>query len=180
MQRLNLVHRFISSYLDIAGAVLLTGLWMVSSPAAAQVSTQVQAPSAASTQEGDNPLGLVIHHVTMGVADIEKQRNFYHDVLGFSVGLFRNRPQFDHQQMHIPGFRLDMIGQKGSTRPTPVMGNDKQGWLHIDFATQDADAIYHRLKDKGVQVAPGRMEGNKVASFKVTDPEGNQIEITQP
>ena len=73
-----------------------------------------------------------------------------------------------------------MICQKGSTRPTPVMGNDKQGWLHIDFATADADATYHHLKDMGTQVVPGRMEGNKVASLKVTDPEGNQIEITQP
>jgi len=136
--------------------------------------------AAAAAHDIDNPLGLTINHATMGVADLEKQRAFYHTVLGFSIGLFRNRPQFDHQQMHIPGFRLDMIAQKGSTRPSPSMGNDKQGWLHIDFAVTDADTTYHHLKDSGVSVVPGRMEGDKVASMMVTDPEGNKVEITQP
>jgi len=139
-----------------------------------------QTPATPGTENTmENPLGLTIHHATLGVADLEKERNFYHSVLGFSIGLFRNRPQFDHQQMHIPGFRIDMICQKGSTRPTPLMDNSKQGWLHLDFATQDPDALFHRLKDKAVNVVPGRMEGDKVASFKVIDPEGNQIEITQ-
>lgn len=73
-----------------------------------------------------------------------------------------------------------MIMQKGSERPTPMMGNDKQGWLHIDFVTRDADATYLRLKGMGVTVVPGRKDGDKVGSSKVTDPEGNVVEITSP
>jgi hypothetical protein len=42
----------------------------------------------------------------------------------------------------------------------------------------DPDGLFHRLKDKHVNVLPGRMQGDKIASFKVVDPEGNLIEIT--
>lgn len=158
--------------LGVLVALACAGMAQAAEPTAAN------APATPMTDSSANPLGLSIHHATLGVADLDKERDFYHSVLGFSVGLFRNRPQFDHQQMHIPGFRLDMICQKGSTRPTPQMDNAKQGWLHIDFSTADPDAVFHRLKDRGINVVPGRMEGDKVASFKVIDPEGNLIEIT--
>jgi len=177
MISLNNARKSASRWLAILSAGALA-LWYL--PVNAQEAATQSTPTALAPQQAENPLGLSIHHVTMGVASIDVQRKFYHDVLGFQIGLFRNRPQYNHQQMHIPGFRLDMIEQKGSTRPTPTMSTDKQGWLHVDFSAADPGAIYARLKALGVPVTSGRMDGDKLASMTLTDPEGNRIEITVP
>ncbi len=143
-----------------------------------------QAPSAASlpsaSAEGNgNPLGLSIHHVTMGVASIDRERAFYRDVLGFQVGPFHKRPRYDHQQMLIPGFRIDMIESKGSTRPARTMGTDMQGWLHVALSVPNTADAYERLKAQGAPVSIGHMDGPEIGSFFVTDPEGNRLELAR-
>jgi len=127
-----------------------------------------------------NPLGLAVHHVTMGVASIAAERAFYRDVLGFDVGPLRQRPTYQIQQMMIPGFRFDMIEQKGSIRPATKMGTDRQGWLHVSFTVANAGRLFQALKSKGITVAPGRMTGDHIGAVFVTDPEGNRIELAEP
>lgn len=134
----------------------------------------------AQAQEVSNPLHLSVHHITLGVASIETERKFYHDILGFRIGAARKRPAYDIQQMEIPGFRIDMIEQKGSTRPAQIMGNDKQGYLHLALEVPKAQSVYQQLQAKGVTVTPGRMDGGQIGSIYVTDPEGNRLELAQP
>jgi len=133
------------------------------------------APPTAAT----NPLGLSIQHATMGVASIDLERAFFRDILGFAVGPLKARPKYNLQQMFIPGFRIDMIEQQGSVRPAAEMGTDKQGWLHLAFQVPDAEATYRLLKSKGAAAVPGRMDGTKIGSVFVTDPEGNRIELAE-
>jgi len=142
--------------------------------------TVAQSAAEAATTVAGNPLHLSTHHVTLGVKSIEVERRFYHEILGFTVGPFHKRPTYDHQQMLIPGFRIDMIEQKGSVRPTQTMGTDKQGWLHLAFEVPKAASVYQKLKAEGVPVTPGRMDGQEIGSIYVTDPEGNRLELAQP
>ncbi len=140
--------------------------------------------SSASAQEAEaatngNWLGLSVHHVTMGVANMERQRAFYRDVLGFHVGPFNKRSKYDHQQMLIPGFRIDMIEYPGSTRPGQTMGADMQGWLHVAFTVPNASVVYERLRAEGVPVAIGRQQKDHIGSIFVTDPEGNRLELAE-
>jgi catechol 2,3-dioxygenase-like lactoylglutathione lyase family enzyme len=155
--------------------ILFAGLSIVAS----SVSAQVPVPHLPAVQSAENPLGMAIHHVAMGVASIERERTFYRDVLGFQVGPFNKRPNYDHQQMLIPGFRIDMIEYKGSIRPAPTMGIEKQGWLHVALTIPNAAAVYERLRGAGVPVATGRMDGDRIGSIFVTDPEGNRLELTE-
>ena len=157
---------------------LLAGLLVVVSPGSAQVGASTPAP-AAPLQGAENPLGLSIHHVTMGVASIERERAFYRDVLGFQVGPFNKRPTYEHQQMLIAGFRIDMIEFKESVRPAPTMGVDKQGWLHVALTVSNAAWVFERLKAAGVPVTVGRMNKDLIVSVFVTDPEGNRLELTE-
>ena len=156
------------------GLGLLTALTLAGAASGQGSVATDQAPG------GENPLGLSIHHVTIGVSSLDTERAFYHNILGFAVGPLRKRPHYDVQQMLIPGFRIDMIGQPGSVRPSKTMGTDKQGWLHIALQVPSILPVYHRLQAAGAEVTPGRMDGTEIGSVFVTDPEGNRIEIAQP
>ncbi len=158
---------------------LFVGLAILTASACAQVPAAAPTPSDSAASTG-NPLGLSIHHVTMGVASIDRERAFYRDVLGFQVGSFNKRPHYDHQQMLIPGFRIDMIESRGSTRPAHTMGTDMQGWLHVALTVSNTSAAYERLKAAGVPVSIGHMDGAQIGSFFVTDPEGNRLELAGP
>lgn len=158
--------------------ILFVGLSIVASSVSAQVPAPGPHPPAPA-ESAENPLHMSIHHVTMGVASIARERTFYHDVLGFQIGPFNKRPNYDHQQMLIPGFRIDMIEYKGSIRPAPTMGTDKQGWLHVALTIPNAASVYEQLKAAGVSVVTGRMDSGRIVSVFVTDPEGNRLELTE-
>ncbi|MDE1182596.1 VOC family protein [Paraburkholderia sp.] len=158
--------------------ILFVGLLSLASSVYAQVPAPGPQPTAPA-ESAENPLHLSIHHVTMGVASIDRERTFYHDVLGFQIGPFNKRPNYGHQQMLIPGFCIDMIEYKGSTRPTSTMDLDKQGLLHVALTIPNAAEVYEQLKTEGVSVAPRRVEKGRIVSVFVTDPEGNRLELTE-
>jgi len=137
-------------------------------------------PFAAAAQPSDaNPMGLVIDHQTLGVADIGKEAEWYRRVMGFQVGALNHRPKYDVQQLSIPGFYLGLLAQKDSTRPTATMDTDKQGALGLTFGTRDAEAAYKRLIALGVEVRATRDAQGKLTGLHFTDPEGNALEISQ-
>jgi catechol 2,3-dioxygenase-like lactoylglutathione lyase family enzyme len=129
--------------------------------------------------ESPNPLGLTLDHATIGVADMDKEIDWYRRVLGLQPGKVLHTPKFDAQNMTAPGVRIDLIRQPGSTRPSPLMGFDKQGWLHVALTTHDAEAVYKHLIEMGVTVEANRNKNGKVAFITLNDPEGNNIEIMQ-
>ena len=154
--------------------ILVAGLMAfgVASTAFAQTTWAELGPSA-----GSDPLGLSLDHATIGVADPEKEANWYQQALGFKRGELHHAPTFDVQTMLLPGVRLDLAHQAGSTRPTPRMGFDKQGLLHLAIRSTDPEAVLKRLTEMGADVVANRNKAGKLNVILVHDPEGNNLEI---
>lgn len=133
----------------------------------------------ATTQSAaDNPLQLVPHHVTLSIADIDKETEWYGRALGFKVA--RRFPAADGsevRQLAIDAYGIDLVFQKGSIRQRQVAGTMNQGWVHIVFATPLIDAAYKRLQDLGTDVKAERNPQGGISRLGVHDPEGNEIEI---
>jgi catechol 2,3-dioxygenase-like lactoylglutathione lyase family enzyme len=154
--------------------VLVTGLSM----AAAAFCAEPPAPNAAADADA-NPMGLFIDHASIGVADIQKEAEWYQRVMGFKLGALGHRPEYDVMQMTVPGFRMDLLATKGSTRPAATMDNAKQGLIRVAFGTKDAEAAFKRLTAMGVQMDVSRNAQGKITSLHFNDPEGNALELSQ-
>ena len=153
----------------VARGSLLFGLIV----AATRVNAEAAAQSAA-----DNPLQLVPHHVTLSIADIDKETDWYGRALGFKVA--RRFPAADGsevRQLAIDGYGIDLVYQKGSIRQRQVSGTMNQGWVHIVFATPLIDSVYKRLQELGTDVKAERNPQGAISRLGVHDPEGNEIEI---
>ena len=124
-----------------------------------------------------NPLQLSAQHVTLSVADIDRATDWYVQVLGFRK-LSRAEPDPDTklQQLAIPGYRIDLLWQKGSKRPAPSAIPD-QGWVHVVFKTSQIEAAQEVLTRKGTDVHAFTAGATGLTRLIVHDPEGNEVEI---
>lgn len=126
-----------------------------------------------------NPLQLSSHHVTASVADLDKEAEWYQRVLGFRKSQrLGNRADFAVVQMTIPGYRIDLVWQKGSSRQHQAEGAFEQGWLHIVFQTPAIEAAYKRLVELGTDVKADRDSHATITHLELHDPEGNEIGIS--
>jgi len=136
--------------------------------------------AAAAWGQGLDTIHLSMDHATIGVADLQKEGDWYHRALGLEFAPIHHAEKFDVQTMTAPGVRIDLLHESGSTRPTALMGFDKQGWLHVALGTTDADALYRHLADMGTDVAATRdKKTGKIVFLSVHDPEGNNLEVMQ-
>jgi catechol 2,3-dioxygenase-like lactoylglutathione lyase family enzyme len=127
-----------------------------------------------------NELGLFVDHVTIGVADLDKEGDWYERAMGFKANPTAHRPAYDLRQIYIPGFRIDLMAKKGSTRAnTEPMDNDKQGMIRVAFGSHDPDAAYKRLVAQGVKPEVTRSPQGEITSLHFNDPEGNGVEIAK-
>jgi len=125
-----------------------------------------------------NPLQLSPHHATASVADLDKESRWYERVLGFQeIKKVRNGSDFEVRQMSIPGYRIDLVWQKGSSRQHGAKGSFSQGWLHVVFKTPVIDANYERLLALETDVKADRDAQSAITRLVFHDPEGNEIEI---
>jgi catechol 2,3-dioxygenase-like lactoylglutathione lyase family enzyme len=137
------------------------------------------APITGMPAEG-NALGLFVDHVTIGVANLDKMAEWYERVMGFKPNPIAHRPEYDLRQIFIPGFRIDLMLKKGSTRAgSEPMDNDKQGLIRVGFGAHDEEAAYKRLLDQGVKPEVSRNPQGQITSLHFNDPEGNGVEITK-
>jgi catechol 2,3-dioxygenase-like lactoylglutathione lyase family enzyme len=139
----------------------------------------VSTPITGTPAEG-NALGLFVDHVTIGVADLDKEADWYERVLGVKANPVAHRPEYDLRQIFIPGFRIDLMLKKGSTRASSEpMDNDKQGLIRVGFASHDTEAAYKRLMAQGVKPQASRNQQGEITSLHFNDPEGNGLEIAK-
>jgi hypothetical protein len=84
-----------------------------------------------SAQSNDsNPLQLSPHHATATVANLDRESDWYRRVLGFQeVNRFKGGPDFEVRHLAIPGYRIDLVARKGSSRQHEVSGELSEGWL---------------------------------------------------
>jgi catechol 2,3-dioxygenase-like lactoylglutathione lyase family enzyme len=136
-------------------------------------------PSIAQSSDS-NPLKLSPHHATASVADLAKEANWYELVLGFQRSkLLGEGTDFQMYQMSIPGYRIDLVQQKGSSRQHETQGAFVQGWLHVVFKTPDIDTAYKHLVAQATDVKAFRDEHGAMTRLTFHDPEGNELEIVR-
>ena len=126
----------------------------------------------------NNPLHLAPHHATVSVADWDKQCQWYQQVLGFQpLKPAKDQPDKKICYLSIPGYRLDVLWQKGSARHRAAAGSPEQGWLNVEFQTSNIDGVYRYLTEQGIHVTVDRGDGSSIQHLKFMDPEGNEIGI---
>lgn len=124
-----------------------------------------------------NPLGLSAHHVAISVANLDVESAWYAKVLGFDkVFCSRDKDQ-KGCWMWIPGFRIDLLQQKGSSRIDKRIGVMRQGWLHVSLQTPIIGEALARLRADGVDVQVYKYPNGRIMRLLMEDPEGNQIEL---
>jgi catechol 2,3-dioxygenase-like lactoylglutathione lyase family enzyme len=150
-------------------AIVASGLLIAGLP----VWAQSIAPKA-----GGNPMRLAADHATASVEDCDKESEWYQLVFGMQL-VSRNKMSdaFEVLQLGIPGFRIDLVKQKASSRQHQTTGYFTQGWLHVVFRTPAIDAAYKHLQELGTDVTANRDAQGVIYRLVVHDPEGNELEV---
>lgn len=124
-----------------------------------------------------NPMQLRPDHVTLSVANLDKEVAWYQRVFGFRENVRHKRgPDFEVAHLSLGVYHVDVAWQKGSVRPKET-GYFRQGWMHVVFATPAIDAAYERLKKLGTDVYADHNDQGHIWRIFLHDPEGNEIEI---
>ena len=125
-----------------------------------------------------NLLRLSPDHATVSVADLDKECQWYQSVLGFhETRRTKRSPERELCYLTIPGYRLDLLSQKGSVRHQILTGGLEQGWMNIVFKTSDIDGAYKHLSALGINVRVDRKPDSTIEHLTFFDPEGNEIGI---
>ena len=175
--------KFCKSSTLSAGMLMLAAL-AVSSALPASAQTPSAQPASA-----DNPMQLTMPRtVTIVVANLDKEVEWYQTVLGFKVnqkfgggGGAPNPNATDRvKRIELVGFRLDLVWHKGSTRPAPPE-HYQEGVDHFSFETTAMDQDYKWLTDHGVTIDAVRdKKTNALKIMRFHDPEGNEIHVETP
>lgn len=130
------------------------------------------------------------HHVSISVADLDRQTIWYQQVLGFEKIIEKYEVPEPPVRTAVlqtrTGTRVELIERTGSTRPRvftdPLDACREQGYGHWALDVDDLDAAYTVLTAAGAQsVWPPADAVQPGARFAyVKDPEGNLIELIQP
>ena len=73
-------------------------------------------------------------HATISVQDLDRERDWYMKVFGFKVLRHMTNPTSEVLMMAMPGFRIDLLKQQGSSKPPAAKPLAlQQGWLHVVF-----------------------------------------------
>jgi catechol 2,3-dioxygenase-like lactoylglutathione lyase family enzyme len=131
--------------------------------------------------QSSEPLDLKPHHITVSVADLDRAIKWYEEKLGLKTQFRRTQedPPLSIAWMKMPGFRIDLIQYKGSSKPqVPDNHLLMQGIAHIVFSTADVDHEYQLLKARGAHPSePVTSKEFHNRTFYLRDSDGNYIEI---
>jgi catechol-2,3-dioxygenase len=119
-----------------------------------------------------------IGHVLLRVADLERSKSFYSDILGFEVveqdpehgGVFMTLGESGHTIDLFPAKEPELLPPSARSRP---------GLQHIAFQVESDEALkdaYFTLQERGVKVTRA-MDHVSQKSIYFDDPDGNGLEI---
>lgn len=132
----------------------------------------VAAPLAAQTPARPRIVGMP--HVAFRVHDIEASRHFYKDFLGFSEPF-----------SIITDGKLVMtfikINDRQYVELSPETNPSEPRFMHLALETDDAAALREYVKSKGYKVSDKPPARGRIGNIGtgLTDPDGNQIDVTQ-
>ena len=105
-------------------------------------------------------------HMLLKVADIDRSRRFYTDLLGFTP---RNAKPLADGRPFVP-FMQGLALTSGGVEKSPQID-------HIAFKAKDVPAIAARLKQANVKFDRDLHDGLYGLTIYVYDPDGNMIEL---
>ena len=116
------------------------------------------------------------HHVSFCVAEIDRARAFYGDLLGL--------PEIERPDFGFPGawyqageVQVHLIqAPAGAPTGTPPPSISPVAY-HAAFEIEDYEAVSKALRDRGIPLIE---TGAEVGQLFLQDPDGNVIELIQP
>ncbi|AYF07375.1 glyoxalase/bleomycin resistance/extradiol dioxygenase family protein [Bacillus wiedmannii] len=125
---------------------------------------------------------MKIEHVAIWVNDLEGMRDFYKQYFGGEENSLYHNPKKQFESYFITfegGARLELMRQVGIDDNTQTQ---TIGYAHIAFSVgskEKVNELTNILREAGYPVLNGpRTTGDGYYESVVSDPEGNQIEIT--
>jgi glyoxylase I family protein len=120
-----------------------------------------------------------IHHVAIICSDYEKSKNFYVDVLGFSILKETFRAARNSYKLDLSVGSSDVIELFSFPSPPQRPSTPEAcGLRHLAFKVDDVDESAAYLKSQGVEVEDIRIDeitGKRFTFFK--DPDGLPLEL---
>src|SRR5882757_3290974 len=120
-----------------------------------------------------------IHHIAILTDDYQRSKQFYTEVLGFTVVRETYRKERDSYKLDLSingKYQVELFSfpdyrERGSYP-------EAKGLRHLAFAVEDVDAAAAELHAKGVPVEPVRVDELTQKKFVFfTDPNGQPLEL---
>ena len=125
---------------------------------------------------------MKIEHVAIWVNDLERMRDFYKQYFGGEENSLYHNPKKQFESYFITfegGARLELMKRVGIE---DALQTETIGYAHIAFSVgskEKVNELTNTLREAGYPVLNGpRTTGDGYYESVVSDPEGNQIEIT--
>ncbi|MCW1939982.1 VOC family protein [Bacillus anthracis] len=125
---------------------------------------------------------MKIEHVAIWVNDLEEMRDFYKQYFNGEENSLYHNPKKQFESYFITfegGARLELMKQVGID---DALQTQTIGYAHIAFSVgskEKVNELTNTLREAGYPVVNGpRTTGDGYYESVVSDPEGNQIEIT--
>ena len=120
-----------------------------------------------------------IHHVAIICSDYEKSKQFYVEILGFSIIQETFRAERNSYKLDLKVGKKDQIELFSFPNPPQRVNSPEAcGLRHLSFAVEDIDRSVAELKSHGVFVENIRIDeitGKRFTFFQ--DPDGLPLEI---
>ncbi|HTP08807.1 MAG TPA: VOC family protein [Anaerolineae bacterium] len=108
------------------------------------------------------------------VQNLEQERCFYHEALGFPIDEANSEPNFIMLKTAGPAWLAleDVSGQASKAAPA--------GGVEIGLVVDNVDQVWQELKTKGVNLLTEPQDMPFGRSFEARDPEGHCLTIYKP
>jgi lactoylglutathione lyase len=120
-----------------------------------------------------------ISHVAYYVSDMPKAIVFWHDLLGLDISYDRKKP--DTTETSVAFLKVNDHQYVELLSDRPAQADPKNFMSHLCFLTNDVEQMRLYLAAKGIEVpARASRTGTGDLVFSIKDPDGTQIEFSQP